>query len=45
LDREDGGSFAVNGLNGHQENYIEPLNGLVKKGIVEVDCDTEIVIL
>lgn len=37
LDRDDGGSFAVNGNNGKQKNCIANLNRLVKKGIVEVN--------
>ncbi|KNB42035.1 hypothetical protein JH06_4901 [Blastocystis sp. subtype 4] len=39
LDRSDGGSFAVNGNKGRQVDCIRTLNGLVKKGIVEVGLD------
>ena len=39
LDRSDGGSFAVNGNTGRQVDCIRTLNGLVKKGIVEVGLD------
>lgn len=35
LDREDGGSFAVNGMRGRQRKCIDTLNELVRKGVVE----------
>ena len=36
LDREDGGSTKVNGVKGRQVGYMDALEGLVRKGIVEV---------
>ena len=35
LDREDGGSTKVNGVKGRQVGYMDALEGLVRKGIVE----------
>ena len=39
LDRDDGGSFAVNGNCGRQVMCIDSLNRLVDKGIVEVGLE------
>ena len=41
LDREDGGSFAVNGSRGRQRKCVETLNELVRKGVVEVGARRE----
>jgi methionyl aminopeptidase len=35
LDRDDGGSFTVNGSNGRQEKYMGALKNLCDNGIVQ----------